>query len=177
MSWSGAGRQRGRLHEALVESKAAVNSLRDGLAVTSRELALERKQLEDAERRGQLAAAIPDHETVEIATRFAARHRERVGVLERKLAVQQDELALAERLLAELMSEARGAPPAQEPPVQPGDAAGPAAGRRGGRAAQAPDGPGGAGGRRGCPAGVPQEEDGEGVRAGPGERGEGSGER
>ena len=121
MSWPGAGRHRGRLHDALVESKAAVNALRDGLAVTGRELALERKQLEDAERRGQLAAAIPDHETVEIAERFAARHRERVGVLERKLAVQQDELALAERLLAELMTEARGTSSAQEPAAGPPD--------------------------------------------------------
>ncbi|MFI5209119.1 MAG: hypothetical protein ACHQ2E_01630 [Gemmatimonadales bacterium] len=118
MNWSGAGRHQGRLHDALVESKAAVNSLRDGLAVTSRDLAFERKQLEDAERRGQLAAAIPDQETVEIATRFASRHRERVNVLERKLAVQQDELALAERLLAELMAEARGVPQPQDPPVQ-----------------------------------------------------------
>ena len=111
MSWPGSGGRRGQLHEALVESKAAVNALRDGLAITSRELALERKQLEDAERRGKLAEAIPDQETVAIAARFAARHRERVSVLERKLAVQQDELALAERLLEELMAEARGAPP------------------------------------------------------------------
>jgi hypothetical protein len=114
VNWPRSGPGRGRLHDALVESKAAVNALRDGLAVTSRELALERKQLDDAERRGRLAAAIPDHETVEIAERFATRHRERVSVLERKLAVQQDELALAERLLGELMAETRGASPARE---------------------------------------------------------------
>jgi hypothetical protein len=116
VSWSGSGRHRGRLHDALVESKAAVNALLDGLAVTSRELALERKQLEDAERRGRLAAGIPDHETVEIAARFAARHRERVSVLERKLAVQ-----LAERLLGELMAEARGSVPSQDTAASPAE--------------------------------------------------------
>jgi len=119
VSWSGSGRPRGRLHDALVESKAAVSALRDGLAVTARELALEKKQLEDAERRGRLAAEIPDQETVDVAERFAARHRERVGVLERKLAVQQDELTLAERLLGELMAEARGTSPSQEPATGP----------------------------------------------------------
>jgi hypothetical protein len=121
VSWSGSGRHRGRLHDALVESKAAVNILRDGLAVTGRELALEKKQLEDAERRGRLAAEIPEHETVEIAARFAARHRERVDVLERKLAVQQDELALAERLLGELMAEARGTSPSQDSAASPAE--------------------------------------------------------
>lgn len=111
MSWPSSGGRRGRLHEALVESKAAVNALREGLAATSRELTLEQKQLEDAERRGRLAAEIPDPETVAVAARFAARHRERVSVLERKLSVQQDELAMAERLLDELMAEARGTAP------------------------------------------------------------------
>lgn len=119
MSWPGSGGRRGQLHEALVESKAAVNALRDGLAVTRRELALEQKQLEDAERRGRLAAEIPDQETVAIAARFAARHRERVSVLERKLAVQQDELALAERLLDELMAEAKGTAPSSDAPPPP----------------------------------------------------------
>ena len=76
--------------------------MREALAATERELAVERKQLEDAERRGRLAAAVPDPETVAIAERYAARHRERVAVLERKIVVQRDELVLAERELAEM---------------------------------------------------------------------------
>jgi hypothetical protein len=83
--------------------------MRDALAATDRELADERRQLEDAERRGRLAAAVPDSETVAIAQRFTARHRDRVQVLERKLAVQRDELALAEREVTELMAEYRAA--------------------------------------------------------------------
>lgn len=97
------------LREALLEGKLGVGAMRDGLAATERELAGERKQLEDAERRGRLAAAVPDAETVAIAERYAARHRERVAVLERKLLVQRDELALAERELAEMTAEAQRA--------------------------------------------------------------------
>ena len=97
------------LRAALLEGKVGVGTMRDALAATDRELAIERKQLEDAERRGRLAAAVPDPETVAIAERFAVRHRERVGVLERKLLVQRDELALAERELAEMTLEAQRA--------------------------------------------------------------------
>ena len=48
-----------------------------------------------------------------MADRFTARHRERVGVLERKLVVQRDELALAEREVAEMLAEYRAARPGQ----------------------------------------------------------------
>jgi hypothetical protein len=71
----------------------------------------ERRQLADAERRGRLATELPDTETVELAERYAARHRERVTVLEHKLVVQGEELALAERELAEMMSEFRASRP------------------------------------------------------------------
>ena len=69
-------------------------------------LGSERRQLADADRRGRLADAVPDPETVAIAVRFAARHRERVVLLERKIAVQRDELQLAERELEELAAHA-----------------------------------------------------------------------
>jgi hypothetical protein len=97
------------LKEALLEARIGIGRMRDALAASERELADERRQLEDAERRGRLAAAVPDAETVRVAERFAGRHRERVGVLERKLVVQRDELALAERELAEMTDEARRA--------------------------------------------------------------------
>ncbi len=99
----------GVLAEALIEAKVGVGRLRDGIALTERELAAERKQLEDAERRGRLAAGIPDPETVAVAERFAARHRERAAVLERKLAAQRDELALAEREAEEIAAQLRAA--------------------------------------------------------------------
>jgi hypothetical protein len=73
------------------------------------ELQSERKQLTDAERRGRLAAAVPDPETVAVAERFAARHRERIIMLERKVAVQRDELVLAEREVQEMTAQWRTA--------------------------------------------------------------------
>jgi hypothetical protein len=101
----GAGGARGAsgdLRDALIEAKAAVSGMRSALAASERELVSERRQLEDAERRGRLAAEIADAETVSVAERFAARHRERADVLQRKLAVQRDELMLAEREVEEL---------------------------------------------------------------------------
>ena len=85
------------LREALVEARLGITEMRRALAATEAELEAERRQLADTERRGRLAAAVPDAETVAVAERFAARHRERILVLERKVVVQADELALAER--------------------------------------------------------------------------------
>jgi hypothetical protein len=101
--------QAAALREALIEAKVGVSTMRHALDATERELAREREQLADAERRGRLAAQVPDPETVAVAERFTARHRERVSVLERKLVVQRDELALAERELADMLQEYRGA--------------------------------------------------------------------
>jgi hypothetical protein len=97
------------LREALLEARLGITTMREALAATERELAAERRQLEDAERRGRLAAAVPDPETVAVAARYAARHRERVSVLERKIVVQRDELALGERELADMTAEAQRA--------------------------------------------------------------------
>jgi hypothetical protein len=99
------------LREAVLEAKVGVGTMRSALAATERELAHERQQLADAERRGRLAADLPDTETATLAERFAARHRERIAVLERKLVVQRDELMLAEREALEMLAEYRAARP------------------------------------------------------------------
>ena len=95
------------LREALLEAKVGVGAMRSALLATERELLIERRQLADAERRGRLAAELPDAETVVLAERFAVRHRDRLAVLERKLVVQRDELALAEREVAEMLDQVR----------------------------------------------------------------------
>lgn len=97
------------LREALIEARVAVTTMREAIATTERELAEEQRALEAAERRGRLAAQIPDPETVGIAERFAQRHRERVTVLARRLEVQRDELGLAERDVDEMGREFRAA--------------------------------------------------------------------
>lgn len=89
--------RREALYAALVEAKAGLALMREQLAEAERALAAERQQLADAERRGTLAGGIGDHETADIAKRFVEKHGERVALLERKVAVQRDELALAER--------------------------------------------------------------------------------
>ena len=103
------------LHDALVELKVAAGHNRDALAVAERELAAERQHLDDAERRGRLAGDIADAETGRIAGEFAAKHRERVELLGRKVAVIRDELAYLEReyqsLAMELKSVRQGAAP------------------------------------------------------------------
>src|SRR5512134_1337787 len=93
------------MRRAAVEGRAALMKLREALAATERELVVERKHLEDAQRRGVLAEGIGDGETVEIAGRFAARHGERVVVLEQKLVAQRAELDLAERDVQEMVDQ------------------------------------------------------------------------
>jgi hypothetical protein len=97
------------LREALLEAKVGLTTMREALLASERELEAERKQLEDAERRGRLAAAVPDAETVALAERFAERHRVRIEVLVRKIAVQHDELALAQREIEEMANQYRAA--------------------------------------------------------------------
>ena len=97
------------LREALVEARLGITEMRRALDSAEAELQSERKQLADTERRGRLAAAVPDAETVAVAERFAARHRERILVLERKVVVQRDELALAEREVQEMTAQWRSA--------------------------------------------------------------------
>src|SRR5512144_1736928 len=97
------------MREAVVDAKVAVQEMRAALARTEIELKVEAQRLSDAERRGRLAGEIQDQETVEVAERFAGRHRERVAVLERKLAAQREELSLAERDLAEMQGQLKSA--------------------------------------------------------------------
>src|SRR2546425_4511057 len=84
------------MREAVVEAKVSVQETRAAVTRAEGELAVERQRLADAERRGRLAAEIQDAETVAVAQRFAAKHRERVGVLERKVAALKEELGLYE---------------------------------------------------------------------------------
>ena len=107
------------LHAALVELKVAIGVNRDALVAAERELVLERQHLADAERRGRLATEIGDAETARIAEEFGAKHRERLALLERKVAVIRDELAYAEREYQSLAAQYQSA-------RQGGEVAGPA---------------------------------------------------
>lgn len=102
------------LREALVEFKIGIGQLTEALARSERELEGARKEAADYARRGDLALGIDDQETARIASEFTAKARERVDLLERKVIVQRDELAMATRdyeaLKQQYQSAARGAP-------------------------------------------------------------------
>jgi hypothetical protein len=94
---------------AVLEAREAIRRLEREVESTAAALAVEREQLTAAERRGRLAEGIGDRETVEVARRFAAKHSEKVALLERKLVVQREELGLLHRELAEMVEQLRAA--------------------------------------------------------------------
>lgn len=102
--------QAGALRSAIIDAKVAVVAMREALAASELQVEVERRQADDAERRGKLATGIGDLETVAVAEKYAARHRERLAVVERRIGVQREELMLAERELAEMTDALRGAP-------------------------------------------------------------------
>jgi hypothetical protein len=94
-----------QMRRAVVEARSSIEAMRQGVAETEAKLQYQRGQLADAERRGRLAHGIQDQETADVAERFAAKHRERVEVLEQKLDAQRDELTLAEREYEEMKTQ------------------------------------------------------------------------
>lgn len=92
----------GQLREAMVELKVGLRAMQEGIEATQHDIEKEQRYLADVERRGRLAKDVSDEETVQVAEEFAAKHRERLALLERKLRVQREEIAIAERDLDEL---------------------------------------------------------------------------
>jgi hypothetical protein len=103
-----------RMRDTLVQAKVGLEEMREGLAKSRARLAAEERELETVLRRKQLAEGIGDKETVDVAARYEAIHRERADVARRKLEAQEAELALAERdvntMTAELKAAVSGAP-------------------------------------------------------------------
>jgi len=97
------------MRDAVIEARAAVEAMRQGVSKTEKQLVVERRHLTDVERRGRLASEIDDAETVDVANRFTAKHRERVAVLEDKLEAQRAELQLAERELEDMKGQLKTA--------------------------------------------------------------------
>ena len=85
-----------QMRDTLVSAKMGLTEMRDGLMKARARLEAEERELETVKRRRQMAADINDAETVAIADRFVATHGERVELLRRKVAVQEDEVRMAE---------------------------------------------------------------------------------
>ena len=97
------------MKDTLVQARLALDDLRDGIEATRKRVERERAELETIRRRKGLAQGVGDAETVVIAERFEAQHLERLGVLEQKLTVQESELALLERDVAEMKEQLKAA--------------------------------------------------------------------
>ena len=98
-----------RMRDTLVQARVGLSDLRDGVANARARVAVEQRELATIRRRKELAAGVGDAETVAVAERFEALHAERVSIAVRKLEVQEQELALAERDIAAMSGELRAA--------------------------------------------------------------------
>lgn len=90
------------MRRELVAARAALPEYDAVIAQARADLSREREALAQTERRGAMAERIGDSETHRIASEFAARHRERTGILEQKLRTAEAELELARRETEEM---------------------------------------------------------------------------
>ena len=93
------------MKQTLVLARVARDEVRAVYAASLQKLAGPRTELATIVRRGDLARQIDDLETVAVAQRFADTQRATVGLLERKVAVQYEELSLAERTVTDMEAE------------------------------------------------------------------------
>ncbi len=114
------------MKQTLALARVARDEVRAALTRSRERLAAAQQELATITRRGELARQISDDETVAVAVRFAESQRATIGVLERKVAVHEEELALSERTVAEMETDLRGATGIG--PMPAGAAAGPGAG-------------------------------------------------
>lgn len=96
-----------QMRETLIRARMGLDDLRSGIEQTEKSVAEERAAIATMQRRRTLAERIQDEETVRLAARYEDQHGERLGVLERKLVVQRDELAMVEREVEEMSSDFR----------------------------------------------------------------------
>jgi hypothetical protein len=98
-----------QMKQTLVQARMGLDDLRGGIQQTRQRLAAEERELETVRRRKGQAAGINDQETVMLAEKYEVLHAERTDVLARKLAVQEAELAMVEREVAEMTTALKSA--------------------------------------------------------------------
>src|SRR5919109_4245062 len=115
------------MERELASAGGALTKLEQEIKRARRDAEKERHEEAVCRRREGLAHAAGDDETVRIAVEFALRHAERAQLLERKVAVLEDERALLGRDVAEMRrmlneaaaaSAAAGTSPAPKPSDQ-----------------------------------------------------------
>jgi hypothetical protein len=98
-----------QMRDTLVQAKVGLADLRDALAKAKDRLSREERELETMRRRKKLAADVKDAETGALAEKYEQIHAERVAVLVKKVAAQEEELLLAERDVEAMSTELRAA--------------------------------------------------------------------
>ena len=98
-----------RMKQTLVTARLGLDDLRAGVAIARQRVDAEQRELETMRRRKGLAAGISDAETVALAAKYETHHAERVAVYARKLEAQEAELSIAERDVAGMAAELKGA--------------------------------------------------------------------
>jgi len=93
------------MRATLVQAKVGVADMAAALEKTRNSLRVEEAELLTVRRRKVQAEQINDVETIAVAQRFEQKHLERVEVLSRKIAAQEDELRLAESEVAVMITE------------------------------------------------------------------------
>jgi hypothetical protein len=105
---SSSPRVSGATQSALMRLQTTLGSLEDQLRLAREAMSQERQALTDCERRSVLAGRVGDTETVEVARRFAERHRTYLSLLAEKEDLLRRELLYHRQgLEALLLSDAR----------------------------------------------------------------------
>ena len=99
----------GQMRETLVQARVGLADMRQGAEESRLALAAKQHELETVRRRKAQAEAINDAETVRVAERYETELTSRLDILARKLAVQEEEIALGEREVSEMTAELRKA--------------------------------------------------------------------
>jgi phage shock protein A len=80
------------MRDEVAGAQASVHELEEQIAKAQGEIEREKGEVSTARRRGKMAADIGDTETTEVAEKYAAKHQERLRLLEQKLTALQGEL-------------------------------------------------------------------------------------
>lgn len=94
------GQRAASMRRDLATAKRALERLRADLLASGQELATEEAQVATCARRAAMAEKIGDAETARIANEFMRKHTERAAILQRKVEVLRDELAMRQDELA-----------------------------------------------------------------------------
>lgn len=99
----------GGMRDELIEAKAALPRLEQGIEKLRKMEASEKKRAADCVRRAGQAKDIGDAETLRVAVEFAERHQDRAVVYAEKIKAAQAELAMQRKTVSEMTEQLKSA--------------------------------------------------------------------